>query len=478
MNNNIVVRGIQCWTIVSVSLAAMVFIALGPTARNGLELLWLLPLTVAICSIIFPNIIAYHKDGIGLKIFYVIIFIRYILSPVLISATNGVTSLDMIHASITGYYFATIVSIIELIVCCLTISICWNKYHPAIQNREPHDEGKWNPGLTIGGLLVIALLSGVILSRGLDGLSSFGFLMLQEQYTINFVDSYSLTAIQVLKSFIFVSVICWTFNNYQKTNNKTWAIVACIVAFFNVTTYFGYNRSIILQTALASIFTLYIAFPKIKQIITIVLVPVVVAVLFSIITLKQFGTSSEDVELLELLFNENLSNIIESYVNGMWPLASSFDAANAMSHQISFLTLPKDIIDNLFFMKIPQLLWLDELLSVIPSTAQLYGLYTIEGAMLPIAGQMWFYGGFVFGPILIIAANVVVIYLLVRFEILSKTQQNFQLVFLYMWLAALFGLMMCYSLMILWWCVSKFAFFLVILYWINNKFVLKKSIVV
>ncbi|MDA8438948.1 MAG: hypothetical protein M0Z51_08820, partial [Propionibacterium sp.] len=43
--------------------------------------------------------------------------------------------------------------------------------------------------------------------------------------------------------------------------------------------------------------------------------------------------------------------------------------------------------------------------------------------------------------------------------------------FVYSWMAALFGLAMCYCLITIWWSFSKFAFFLIIVFWFNNRVV-------
>jgi hypothetical protein len=474
VSKNIEFSGIKYWPIALVGLIAMLFVGLNPQPREGLEFLWLLPLSFAICLLLFSKIIDCHKGGVGLKILYVIIIIRYIVSPVLITVTKEVTGSLWIFPSSDGYHFAIAISIVELFVCCITIKYFWEKCYKNIRvTVESNNKSNQNISLTFGGLLIISILMIIILSRGLEGvLSSFGFLMLKGKYTVEYVDNYAVVTIQVLKSFIFICIVSWAFKKYQKKNNILWMLVACVAAFFNVTTYFGYNRSLIFQTAAASIFTLYAAFPKMKKTITLMIVPVVVAVLYSLITIKQFGLSAQSVSLFNLASLKNWSNTIESYVNGMWPLASSFDAANALRYKMTLFTVLRDITDNFFLFKVPGFMWVNNGLSDITSTVQLYNTYTFPatGSMIPLAGQMWFYGGFILGPFLTIAANVLVIYLLVKFEIISKLQKNIQTTFLYSWLASLFGLIMCYCLITLWWSMSKFAFFLIIVFWINNKF--------
>ncbi len=461
-------------------LADAGYVASLPTARDGLAQLWLVPMAFAACSLLFWQIIDYARAGVGLKVLYAIIVVRYLVSPALIASTGGRVGSLMVAASASGYRFAIAVTVAELVICCLTISLSWPRVTRRLAARPPKPATlrQQRSGLTIGGLLLATALALVIQHRGLERVTaSFGFLMLTTKYTSEPVDSFSVTAIQVMKSFLFVGIAVWCHRNYQVKKNPLWFVAAALVAVVNVSTYFGYNRSIILQTAIATIVTLVYLFPTLRRYVIAALVPVSAAVLYSLITLKQFGVSATSGQLGSRLSLDKLSNTFETYVNGPWPLATAYDAATAMSGHVGVLTVVRSYTDNFFLFKVPGFTVPNNLLNGVPSVVNLYQAFTwpARGAMLPMSGEMWFYGGRILGPAFIVLGNALAFYLLIQVEVRSRYALGAQNRFLYSWLAALFGLAMCYCLITIWWSFSKFAFFLIIVFWINNRVVLRRG---
>ena len=462
-----------------VGLAVAGYVASMPPARDGLQFMWLVPVSFAVCSLVFWHIIDYHKGGVGLKVLYAIIIVRYLAVPALIAATDGSVSPLMVGASADGYRFSTVVTVAELFICCTTISVAWPRISRRLASTPPKPTTvrQQRSALTIGGALLVAVLILIIWHRGLDRVTStMGFLMLTSRYSAGSVDSFSVTAVQVMKSFVFVGVAVWCQRNYRVNKNPLWFLVAAAIALVNVATYFGYNRSLILQTAIATIATLVYLFPTLRRYVVVALVPVSGAVLYSLITLKQFGVSATSGQVGSQISLDKLSNTFETYVNGPWPLATAYDAANAMSGRAGLLTVVRSYTDNFFLFKVPGFTMPNQLLSGTPSAVDLYQMYTwpAQGAMLPLSGEMWLYGGRLLGPLLVIAGNAFAFYLLVQVEVRSRYALGAQNRFVYSWMAALFGLAMCYCLITIWWSFSKFAFFLIIVFWFNNRVVARR----
>ena len=457
------------------------YVAGTPASRPGLELMWLVPLSFAVCVVVFTHIVDYHRGGVGLKVLYAIVVIRYLVSPALIVATRGRVSPAMVAASASGYRFSTLVTVAELVVCCTTISVAWPRVSRRLAERPPRRATVRQQGsaLTIGGVVIVALLAAVVRVRGFNGVtSSFGFLMLTTRYRDGPVDSFSVTAVQVAKSFLFVGLAVGCARAYVAKRNPLWFLLAAGLAFVNITTYFGYNRSIIVETGIATIVTLVYLFPPFRRLVVAVLAPVGMAVVYSLVTLKQFGVSATSGQIGSRVSIDDLSRTIETYVNGAWPLATSYDAASAMSGRVGASTLIRSYTDNFFLFKVPHFTLPNDLLSGVPSVVDLYQSFTwpAQGAMLPLSGEMWFYGGAALGPFFVVAGNALVFYLLVQIELRSKLAAGAQNKFIYSWLGALFGLAMCYCLITIWWSFSKFAFFLAILFWLNNRVVLRRVI--
>jgi hypothetical protein len=463
-----------------VGIAVTAYVASSPPVRDGLELMWLVPLAFTVCAVLFANIITYHRGGVGLKVLYCIIVIRYLVSPAMIVATNGEVAFYMRSASASGYRFSSVVTAVELFVCCATISFAWRRVRRRHETQTHRTSGSFHPSstLTLGGVLVIALLTAIIAMRGLqDVMSTFGFLMITERYSEAVTDSYAVTAIQVLKSFVFVGVAALCQRRYAVVGNHFWFLAAALVALVNITTYFGYNRSLVLQTAIATIATLAYLFPSHRRTIALALVPVSGLVLYSLVALKQFGVSAASGRVSEELSLKTLSSSFENYVNGAWPLATAFDAAGQVSSRVDIAVILRTYTDNFFLFKVPFFTLPNDIFAGFPSVIDLYQAWTGPdlGAMLPLSAEMWFYGGGVAGPLFVLVGNVLAFYLLVQVDFRSKYATGAQARFLYSWTAALFGLTMCYGLVTIWWSFSKFAFFLIIVFWINNNFVLRRT---
>lgn len=469
------------YPLAAVGIVVAGYVATQPVPREGLEFLWILPLAFALSVLMFPAIIGYRKGGVAFKVFYAIILMRYLVSPVLVVMTQGRAHALWVDASAGGYRFSTAVAAAELVIVSLAISRLWPKAmeRVAAGRSRSAEVPRFSPkagGITLGGVVALTILLVVILSRGMDDIrSSFGFLVITEKYEADSIDSYAVTALQVMKSFLFIGVAVWCSRRYRLRGNVVWLAFAGVAAFLNIATYFGYNRSLILQTAIATIVTLLHLFPKQRALIVLALVPVAGVVLYSLAILKQFNVSVDSGGLDQVLTLDLASQTIEAYVNGSWPLATAYDAATAMHDQVSLLTIVRSYTDNFFPFKVPGFLWPNELFAGTPSVLDLYQAHTApaQGAMLPLAGEMWFYGGVILGPLLVVMANVFVVYLLVEVDVRSRCATGAQNAFIYGWLASLLGLAMCYCMITLVWSFSKFALFLGLLFWINNRIVVR-----
>lgn len=441
-------------------------------ARKGLEYLWLVPLSFSICVLFFKQIIPYHKNGIGLKILYLIIIIRYLVSPYLISTTQYI-HFARLTVSADSYRLAVFVTIIELVVACATIRYFWPYYMSKIKRPIIKASNNSNTGIFAWVACAIIL---VICAVRIDNFGSgmhFLFIVTEDIGKTGAAEGILLMAV---KTFIFIRLLIYAKKKYAMNKNIFWVIFVGILAFLNVSIYYGSNRSLVFQTIFSTLLIFIIAFPRAKKPALAFLMPASIGILLVMIFTKQFGISGSELEGLKISLN-TLSEDIEMYVNGMWPLASSLELANSRVYQVSLLTIYVDFVKNFFPFMIPGLNWPIEIVRDYLTTAQQYNLATGGiGAMLPLAGQMWMYGGKYGGMILTVIANAFCIALLVRYEILAKKSVSYQQKYLYIWLSALFALTMCYCLITFVWSWSKYGLLLMLLYWTNNiRFKVKQN---
>lgn len=457
---------------VSLFVSVTVFINM-KNLRPGLELYFLVPLVFSVCLIWVNNYFSVAKGGLALKIFFGIMAVRFILVPFLISVTNGQINvlpitMPMINCSSDGYFYSVIMSLIEMVTCFAAIKYYGQRYQYKFENEDEDYDGYYcNIGLSLVGLLAILALTVLLLSRNLKVVfSTFNFLALDEKFDDPITDAFGILAAQTLKTFLFLVIITFCKKQYEKGNTLLWTIIGAIFAVVNMGAFFGYNRSFVLQTAIATIFVLYYAFPKYKKIEIAVLVPICITVVVSMIFIKQFGVSYKDASLTEQLNMAELSNTIECYVGGPWSLASGYDAAKSVDF-MPFERITKDFILNFFPSYLPGMEWCLSIFKNVLSSPEVHQVYTRSWQMLPLSSTCLFYGGSVFGVLISIGVYIIIIKILIYCDFRSKYSMDLMKKYIYTITAVLLSFVMCYTWVTLLWSFSKNMLFLALCIWLN-----------
>lgn len=444
----------------------------------GLELIFLVPLCFSLAACFCFDIFSYHRGGIGLKVFYLILLARYVISPLLIVYTQHQPADLRVLVSISGYQTAIWMTIIELVVSCAAIRL----FYPICVRKAAifaeREKTKPDLSLTTGGLGIIVVLFAIVVMRG-GALQRMGFFTLKEKYEMNMstYDTYGEICVQVLKPFVMIYLLVWCKKRYEKTQNILYGLLAMVFGFFNIAIYFGYNRAMMLETAITTILTLRACFPSVRKLIMGVMLPVSLVIFLSIMLLKQFNQSIDSDQPAAGIEATEISNTVEAYVGGMWAMGTAFDAAS-VNAPVSVPVLIKDFVENNFLFMIPN----TGISNIgrdmkVDSTIALYNQYTypMDGAMLPLSGQMWFYGGDIAGPILSILSLSGILYILLRFDTLAKHVQRIPFRYLYTWFATLFGFVMCYCALTLLWASSKFGVLLWGIIILNDRIHLRRN---
>lgn len=440
--------------------------------RPGLELYFLVPLVFAICLVWVNNYFSIAEGGLALKIFFGIMVVRFLVVPLLIALTNGEINvlpitMPMIDCSSDGYFYSVVVSLVEMITCFAAIRYYGRQY----QNRfeeENYDDYCCNTGLSLFGVLAIVAFGVLLLSRNLSVVfSTFNFLALNEKFEDPTTDAFGILAAQTLKTFVFLVVLTFCVKRYEKGNTLIWTIIGGVFAVGNMGAFFGYNRSFVLQTAIATIFVLYYAFPKYRKVEIAVLVPLCTIVIISMIFIKQFGVSYTESSIAEQLNLAELSNTVECYVGGPWSLASGYDAAKSAQF-MPVERLTKDFILNFFPSYLPGMEWCLDIFKDVLSSPEIHQVYTRSWQMIPLSSTCLFYGGPVVGTVFSILAYIFVVKLLVYCDYRSKYSRDLMKKYIYIIIAVLLSFAMCYTWVTLLWSFSKNMMFLAVCIWMNT----------
>jgi hypothetical protein len=372
-----------------------------------------------------------------------------------------------------NYQLAVIVSIFELLFVFIALNIYYKRYNTGkiisfnIFNNKIGDPKSIN----IYQLLIILFLTMFLIARNENFVDGLYFLIPNDSYYNS--GAYEGIVFLALKTFLFLKIL--VFAKSQTKFRLFFFLLSVIFFLINVSLSYGNNRSLIVINFLSSVIVFINAYPKQSKIIMLGIVPIVSLFILSLIFFKQFGDNLGIVMEFDIPV-QKLSEDIEMYINGMWPLASSFEIIENgfFSNSILIVQIYTDFVKNFFPFLIPGFNFPISIVSNINTTAMIYNLNTNGiGAMFPLAGQIFSYFGFYFGFIINIAANFYIIKLLVRYDFLSVRSKSLELSYYYNWLSILFAFVMNYTLITFVWSWSKNIFLIYLLIMVGRIMVPK-----
>lgn len=123
----------------------------------------------------------------------------------------------------------------------------------------------------------------------------------------------------------------------------------CVVflLLFNSLSYFGTNRVFVLENMVASVLIVWIALPHTRKIITVCVLPVGIALLYTMLVVKQFNLETASEFSSSVISVKSLANTIEEYVNGPWCIAQSYAASRNLTFSTRSGALFADIGNGL-----------------------------------------------------------------------------------------------------------------------------------
>lgn len=444
--------------------------------RKGLEFLFIIPLIFAFCIIVFgKTIIPYQRNGIGLKVYYAIIVVRYLLQPILLILSKGELNFRMPEASPESYPVAIFIYWIELTVACVVIRKWFPIYSKKFQKK---DISKKQILLNFYGKAVIIVFFLFFVLRYNSWISGLNILGLKEASS-DVAVVFESTIFNCLKVFIFIYFLFKAkININNKVKFKIYFFLGLVAGIFNFTSYFGSNRSFIYETAIATITILIYSYPQFKKKILIVMLPIALCIMFFTYMTKQFA-----VENISAFENKNSStataNIVEEYANGLWTVARSYQASIGLSTKSSVEAFIKDISDGFSGLNdLPGFSSINQELKSLRSSSDIFKDTLRQeddrGQMLSLSGGFLIIGGEYVGWVFVVLGNYLMIMLLVYMEVGSKSVKDLYYKYMYIWMSILMGLVHCYCLQTIVFSWSRF----ILIYWLVlfvNKNSLKRT---
>lgn len=450
--------------IVAISFVEAMWLAFLDPVRPGLQLLFALPLVFGIAVGLFGDI--FYYKGIGLKIYYIIACIRYLIQPILLVMSKGkLSSNRMSVVQPISYYVSTIIACVEILIVFYTIL----KRYPRVYNKfyRAHEKSlnTENPffkvtGIKLGGWLVVLIYIGVLIARAgiwLPALNIYGF----KTSTISGILLEN-TLFSCVKTILFIVFLERAVNS--KGKQRSVYLFLCVIAIlFNVLSYMGSNRSLTIEIVLASVLLMIFYFPQYKHQIAVVTLPVACIVIFSMFVTKQFGLeTASNISSVDLSI-QYISNQIEEYTNGPWCIAQTYEGALGISPIQSFKAVGKEITNALMIvLEIPGLKFLRNITADWLSATDLFrnAFEIVNRGQIPSFSAGFFYVSEWLGWILFPLGNYVATRFLIKYTVEAEFCTSALKKYTYIWSSILFGLMHCYCARVLLYCMSKYIWFL------------------
>lgn len=472
--------------IIVIGVLETIFLLVNGTKRDGLDLIFLLPLVFSICLIFFRKIYVYHYGGLGFKVAYIIEVIRYLVLPVLISISDGeISYIRMSYVPPSSYTAAILIQCIEIIIFCTTIYYYYPiKYKKFISKYIKLETRIYTQDIRLFGWCMLGLFIIILLFRldmWLPALNIF-FLKTSTSSTKIVLEN---TLLSCVKNIILAYLVQKVAKYKSGTREYSLGFVLVVIwLLINSLSFFGTNRVYVIENILTSVMLVSIALPKSKPIIMLIVIPSSIALVFTMIVTKQFSLNTINDFSTSALSLKMLSNTVEEYVNGPWCIAQSYNAAYNLSPTIRFQAIIGDLTSG--FSGIADL---PIIKMIVRSTKEWrtasdimkYSFETVDrGQMLSFSGGIFIWFGTFWGWMVFPIANFITTRILIWTEIKSKIVDSLYFKYMYIWMSILFGLTHCYCVETLLYCWSKF----VLVYWLYLKinslptsvnFVIKKN---
>lgn len=317
------------------------------TVEEGLEIMFLLPVTFTICSVLFSRSFSYWRDNVAFVIIFVSIIIRYLATPVLISLSGS--ALSTVNPTPGYYRLAIIIQVFELFATLAIIDYVWTRHKRKVSLEEDNLQKRHvDFRLTWLGTLFLFALVGVVLVRGrlpelMNRYSSWWHVS-DDFSAIYFYDFISIEVIKAVVGIVLISFFARCFRKTRSNFDKfVYYLLATAVGVCMTMFYMYDQRTALAQLVISSMVVILAFFPT-KRKLTLTVFGIGGAVLVGLV----FATGSMGYEVggtNEGMLAE-LSKMAELYVSGPSMVAITQQKYSWVRDNMSLMTYISDIINT------------------------------------------------------------------------------------------------------------------------------------
>ena len=440
--------------------------------KEGLELLFLLPVAFAIGSIVFSRAFSYWRENSAFVIIFATIWVRYIFAPVLMTLTG--TALTTVNPAPSYYRLAIAIQIFELFAALAVIDYVWTRHKKKVMHAEQARYLKpVDFKLTWLGFLFLVALVGLVVVRGHipDLVNRYStWWHISEDFSAVFF--YDYISVEIIKSVLGVVLISFFARRFHKTKAKMDRFLCYVFALavgISMTMIYMYDqRTALVQLVISSLIVLLAFFPTKKKATLLILGgggAILVAYVFATGSMQYEVGGTNDGTWAEL------SKMAELYVSGPSMIAVTQQHYDWVRSQMSAMTYLSDFITTShIFGMFPFLRGINNLVTNIPTTNILF-VESLGGLtyILPNYSLWTYYTTNIFGWLFEILAMYWVIRVICYVDTKKKTVDDACNYYALAYVETLLGqAIFVNNTFLLWHAFTNLPFWLLMFVYINN----------
>ena len=420
-----------------------------------------LPMTFLILIILVPSFTKYIDKYIGIAIVNLTMFIRYLISPFLMTfyGTNmyrgQLLSLDTLEKSVYLMIF-------EMVVIFLCFAIFHKFFYTTVETETLTQKANTS---NFVNLLVLLFIFGIILLYP-ESLSRYAFVWsfgeLKDKTVEGIEYSSILTIVQLGHLMLLIIVINYLYLLYKKNKNINYLIISIIFILVSSSFIVGTSRFSIILPLTTGFYTLYKFYKPFRKLLINISVISILSMIILSTALKKLSLKSDTIQLS---IGERLNTELQLYFSGVANVGHALQT-RILYEPYNFESVLSDLMRSVVF--------LNSFFTSNQDSFEAFNLLFYAGGpsrdqILPLIGQGYLYFGVFFAPIF----SALVIVIIMFFDKKIKNNNNIFYSFILIYVCVKFALFNMGNMTILISFATNYFLPLLVIYKINNFFQIK-----
>lgn len=331
----------------TLGLFIIIVLAIGSAVSSDLPVgLAILPIVFLICEVWAKNLRMWTRvpDGIGVKLFRMIIFVKYYVTPLYILLTRN-TEVPGVVPSEQSVLTAIGLMTYELLSVYIFISLLMDKWdtHPKINTSI--SSYKNYTLLLLFVFVIVLIINPNAFSINL-GILFNSDVYNQENVTLSITPT-AIVLTKFLKTLLFVIPIYWAYDKYTKSHKKTYVYLSLLICAVFILLFISSSRWNLLFSLLGGMFILTSLYGKVVKKYVVLISSIGFALLLGVTIYKFKWQLQGDVSVTNSI--KVIFSFLQPYFSGPYVTAQGVQMSRVFVEDLTFKTCFNDYLFSIPF---------------------------------------------------------------------------------------------------------------------------------